>query len=41
MVYLFIFLGLLVGVIGLSIANIIVKKKLKKHSEKGDNVNNG
>jgi hypothetical protein len=38
MVYLFIFLGLILAIIGLSIANVIVKKKLKnKHSEKGEN----
>lgn len=34
MIYLFIFLGLLVAVIGLLIANAIVKKKLKKKEEK-------
>lgn len=34
MVYLFIFLGLLLAVIGLLIANAIVKKKLQKEGDK-------
>lgn len=37
MVYLWIFLGLLLGCIALGIANVLLKKHLKKkHSEKGD-----
>lgn len=37
MIYLIIFLSLLVGCIGLGIANIILKRYKKKHSEKGVN----
>lgn len=37
MVYLFIFLGLVLAIIGLSIANYFVKKKLKQKERGKDN----
>lgn len=36
MVYLIIFISLFVACIGLGIANVILKRYKKKHSEKGD-----
>lgn len=36
MVWLFILLGLVLAIIGLTIANLIVNKKLKKKGDKGN-----
>lgn len=36
MVYLIIFISLAIACIGLGVANVILKKYKKKHSEKGD-----
>ena len=36
MIYLFIFLGLLLAIIGLSIANHFIKKRLENKEKKGE-----